>query len=105
MSERAPSATDLSSRLPTERVLGLLWDTEMDQLKLQFQTRTVPPTKRGILRMAASIYDPLGLASPFTLRARMLIQKLWVLKLDWDSELSGTILEEWNGWRQEISAL
>ena len=105
VSERAPSAADLSSRLPTERVLGLLWDTEMDQLKLQFQTRTVPPTKRGILRMAASIYDPLGLASPFTLRARMLMQKLWALKLDWDSELTGTILEEWNGWRQEISAL
>ena len=104
-SERAPSASNLSSQMPTERVLGLLWDTETDQLKLQVQPQTVPATKRGILRMAVSVYDPLGFASPFTLLARMLMQKLWALKLTWDSELTGAVLEEWNLWMKEMSYL
>ena len=104
-SERAAAAADLSTSLPTERVLGLLWDTELDQLKLQVQPRTVPPTKRGILRMAASIYDPLGFAAPFTLRARMIMQQLWLMKLNWDSELTGTVLEDWHQWTEELTSL
>ncbi|XP_043226266.1 uncharacterized protein LOC122383664 [Amphibalanus amphitrite] len=104
-SERTPSAADLTVQLPTERVLGLLWDAETDLLRLHVHHRTVPPTKRGILQMAASIYDPLGFASPFTLLARIVMQKLWALKLDWDCELTGTTAEEWTRWTGELACL
>ena len=105
VSERVPSTADLSKHLPTERLLGLMWDTELDLLKLQVQQRAVPATKRGVLQMAASIYDPLGLAAPFTLLARIVMQKLWSQKLDWDHQLIGTCLEEWTSWMEELPFL
>jgi hypothetical protein len=34
-------------------------------------------TKRLILRLSATMYNPLGLISPFTIRARAILQSLW----------------------------
>jgi hypothetical protein len=33
-------------------------------------------TKRGILRLSATVFDPIGLLVPFTTQARSLIQRL-----------------------------
>ena len=42
-------------------------------------------TKRLILRLSATVYDPLGLISPFTIRARTILQALWGENLEWDT--------------------
>ena len=55
-------------------------------------------TKRLILRAAASIFDPLGLISPFTVRAKVLLQKIWGLKIDWDQPLPEEIVKKWLDW-------
>ena len=42
--------------------------------------RKVPPqqlTKRMLLSQINSVYDPLGLAGPFTVRAKILMRHLW----------------------------
>ena len=41
-------------------------------------------TKRAILEIVASIFDPLGFVSPFVLTAEIFLQELWRMKLDWD---------------------
>ncbi len=41
--------------------------------------------KEIILRLSATVYDPLGLISPFTIRARTILQALWGENLDWDT--------------------
>ena len=47
------------------------------------------PTKRIILSQVNSIYDQLGLAGPFTVRAKILMRELWGIenKLGWDDAI------------------
>ena len=52
-----------------KRVLGIEWDTESDEFIFRFSeflktAKMLDKTKRNILKMAASIYDPLGFISP-----------------------------------------
>ncbi|GFY79413.1 integrase catalytic domain-containing protein [Trichonephila inaurata madagascariensis] len=53
-------------------------------------------TKREVLSIIASLFDPLGFLGPILTKAKLLLQKLWVLKLEWDEPLSNPIAKEWN---------
>lgn len=53
----------------------------------------------------ASIYDPLGLATPFLLVAKVIVQRLWSLHLDWDEPVAGDELELWKKWKMELEKL
>ena len=55
--------------------------------------------------MLSSIYDPLGLISPFILQGRRIIQELCQGKLDWDERVSDDLAELWEKWRSNISSL
>jgi hypothetical protein len=44
-------------------------------------------TKRSISSVIARIYDPLGLLAPVIVRAKILLQRVWALKIDWDETL------------------
>ena len=44
-------------------------------------------TKRVILHIIASVYDPMGWFAPFTVLSKLLLRHLWQLKLDWDDGL------------------
>ncbi|XP_058966951.2 uncharacterized protein [Pocillopora verrucosa] len=57
----------LGTRKGESKLLGVPWDKEKDEIRVSFPISTAEPTKRGILRKVAKIYDPLVLASPVTL--------------------------------------
>ena len=60
-------------------------------------------TRRVILSRAAAIsYDPLGILSPVTVRAKMIVQRCWGPHTDWDSPVSGEITEEWKTFEKEL---
>ena len=59
-------------------------------------------TKRLILRAAASVFDPLGLISPFTVRAKVLLQRIWNLKISWDEPLPDEIIKKWFDWLGDV---
>ncbi|XP_042209217.1 uncharacterized protein LOC121857294 [Homarus americanus] len=61
-------------RLPTERVLGILWDLEKDELAVRVQIPKKPETKRGLLSMVSSICDPLGVITTSIIRAKIIFQ-------------------------------
>lgn len=68
-----------------ESTLGLSWHCPSD--KLGYRNRslsTEEPTMRNIYRVLASQYDPLGYILPYTTRAKILVQALWVNKRGWD---------------------
>lgn len=78
------------------KTLGLSWRTDTDDL---FFPIKVPDctvnTKRGMLAVIAQIYDPLGLLAPCVVSMKMLLQKLWLDKLEWDDHLSPDIAAIW----------
>jgi hypothetical protein len=52
-------------------------------------------TKRDILSQSSSIFDPLGILSPITVRAKILMQTLWEGKFEWDQPLPADIQAKW----------
>ena len=73
------------------KILGLRWNSETDELfypKRDITFQTPDCTKRDILKLSSKIYDPLGLLSPVTVRAKLLLQELWKAQIPWDEPLS-----------------
>ncbi|XP_063918637.1 uncharacterized protein LOC135134000 [Zophobas morio] len=94
-SENNTAVVRLDSNFET-KALGLTWNCQRDLFKYQLAAIKLPKvaTKRNVLSIIAKIFDPLGLLSPMLIVAKILLQKLWQLKLNWDepipSELSET---------------
>ncbi|XP_043230776.1 uncharacterized protein LOC122386061 [Amphibalanus amphitrite] len=83
-------------------VLGCKWTPQDDYLAVKCSVVAVPPTKRGILKQVASMFDPLGIVAPYTLVAKKLIQSLWERKLGWDEGITGETLHIWRRWQEEL---
>ena len=62
-------------------------------------------SKRKILSQEARIYDPIGFASAFLVRAKIGLQALWKRGISWDEELPGELLERWEKLFQEMVQL
>ena len=57
---------------------------------------------REVVRVTSSLFDPLGLLSPVHVLAKMFIQKLWQLKLDWDDQMNEDLIKEWKAIKKEL---
>lgn len=88
------------------KLLGLVWFTNADHLGLSWESGECKSiTKRSILARSSQIFDPLGLISPFVIRAKMIFQKLWEANLGWDDEVSSLVRQEWSQWLSECSGI
>ncbi|XP_062716205.1 uncharacterized protein LOC134291874 [Aedes albopictus] len=56
------------------------------------------PTKREMLRLVMSIYDPLGLVASFVIQGKILIQEVWRTETDWDSRIPKELAATWLEW-------
>ena len=101
-SERAPAIVSLNPALPRDRTLGINWDVNADEIKFNVKVRDQPFTRRGILSIVSSIFDPLGIVSPITLRAMAIIQNLCRQKLQWDDKISKVDENEWKTWLNSL---
>ena len=54
-------------------------------------------TKRMVLSKVNGIHDPMGLVAPFTVRAKIMLRKLWCRdkKFDWDDAMPEHLRQEW----------
>ena len=55
----------------------------------------LPTTKRNVLKIISSIYDPIGIISPVVVLLKILFQKISLLKCEWDSDLNPGLASEW----------
>ena len=69
------------NELPSQRALGLQWCVESDTFTFNICLRTRPFTRRGILSVIGSVFDPLGFVVPFILNAKQILQDLCRIKL------------------------
>ena len=87
-------------------LLGLRWDTCEDSLSLaQREADDSNATKRKVLSRLAAQFDPLGLVTPITIKAKMLIKEMWNAKMDWDDVLPAQMQDEWSKLKAEMDLL
>ena len=84
--------------------LGIEWNTTTDHFHLTITD--LPPvdciTKRVLVSDIAKTFDVLGWFSPTIIKVKILMQRLWELKVDWDDPLSPDIHDAWLQWRSEF---
>ena len=103
------------------KILGLVWHPELDTFKFTVRLNFSPKrkkqrtglnlaiedipseipvclTKRMIVSQINGIYDPMGLASPFAVKAKIFMRNLWSgesKKLGWDDCVAVARGQEW----------
>ena len=106
VSERAGSVKELDfENLPVERALGIQWDVQSDTFRFKIVVKDRPSTRRGILSVISSIYDPLGFVAPLILPAKAILRDLCRKGLEWDDRIPLEDLERWQDWLQELPNL
>ena len=105
-SERAEKIKDLNfDKLSIERVLGVQWNVSTDQFGFSIVVKDRPHTRRGILSVVSSVFDPLGLVAPFIHQAKRILQDLCRMKLDWDEPIPEKLQDRWQSWLQDLPRL
>ncbi|XP_035257600.1 uncharacterized protein LOC118218934 [Anguilla anguilla] len=92
-------------KLSIERALGLLWSVEDDMFKFNIIVKDKPHTRRNMLSIVSSIYDPLGFLCPLTLPVKLLLQELCRSKHDWDSRIPQAASDKWRRWIDHLDVL
>lgn len=88
-------------------ILGVNWVTTNDQLtiKLNLADIRVSYTKRQILSALARLYDPCGFIAPVIIVGRMLMQEIWISKIDWDSKPAQEISKKFHDMYNQLNTL
>ncbi|XP_046392228.1 uncharacterized protein LOC124160418 [Ischnura elegans] len=91
----------------TIRSLGILWNPNADVF--HFDTKNFDckarVSKRSVLSDLARIFDPLGLIGPIILKAKIFLQRLWELRLEWDESLPAELHSKWLDFRESFRCL
>ncbi|XP_069993531.1 uncharacterized protein [Penaeus vannamei] len=82
-----------------ERTLGMHWSMENDYFTYKINPKDKPLTRRGVLSVVASIYDPLGMVAPFTL------SDMCRQQLGWDEEMETAEVTQWRAWLNQLPKL
>ena len=105
-SDRAGSFKDLhDGQMPVECTLGVHWDMEGDIFCFKIEVKDKPLTRRGLLSVVSSVYDPLGFAAPVILPAKVILQDLCRKRLEWDDPIPTKEKERWLKWLKDLPKL
>ncbi|GFU33464.1 integrase catalytic domain-containing protein [Trichonephila clavipes] len=102
---------DVSLTIPDEtKALGLLWRPQKDTLAFSVSSiadasDSSTITKRSVLSATARLFDPLGLISPVVTKAKLVMQELWRLKLDWNDSLPIHLETHWKRIVKSLGAI
>ncbi|GBM55270.1 hypothetical protein AVEN_272341-1 [Araneus ventricosus] len=78
------------------KTLGIAWKAGTDCFTFKVKVeQNVHPTKRSVLSIIAKLFDPLGLLGPVITKAKIFMQQLWLLKIDWSERLHEKESYEW----------
>lgn len=86
------------------KTLGMFWETSADFFIFSSKglLEDTPSTKRNILSIASKLFDPLGLVGPLIIKAKIILQELWINKLDWDESIPMHLDYAWTKFKEDI---
>ena len=92
------------------KLLGIMWNSDSDEFTFCFSelvdlVNKLPTSRRSLLKVTASIFDPLGLLSPFVIKLKLLFQTLCQRRVGWDEPLAGNSLKQWNEFLSDFPVL
>ena len=93
------------AEMKAQRILGQTWDPKTDKLmfaKPKFLYTGQQMTQRKVLSMAASLFDPIGLISPFAIRFRCSLQRIIKEGRNWDQPVSECYQQELQEWMDKF---
>jgi len=101
------STENITEHEKISKILGVYWNNKNDsyQYIVQPYDESCVITKRKVLSDIASVFDPLGLISPIITRLKIMMQRLWLTKIDWDEVLPIQFCVEWKKYRTELESI
>ena len=95
------------NNLIAAKTLGVLWTATEDVFTFNFTTaeQELKFTKRSFLKKIAMLFDPLGFLGPFIIRAKILMQEIWIEGLGWDDTLPYEMNKKIKTWFDELKDL
>ena len=89
------------------KVPGINWDTFNDNFVFEFYdiystASELPVTKRNVLKMSSTLFDPLGFILPITLPSKLLFKTICSQKFNWDDEVSPLLKRQWTHYLNEL---
>ena len=92
------------------KVLGHLWNRSEDTFIFKFDklvkiAQALSATKRNVLKIAASVYDPLGILSPMVVKMKVLLQEACYLQYAWDTPLPDELARIWRKWIDDLEKI
>ncbi|XP_062715583.1 uncharacterized protein LOC134291618 [Aedes albopictus] len=98
----------------SESVLGMKWLPREDVFTFSLVMRgdirhilepRYIPTKREVVKVVMTLFDPLGLISFFLVHGKILIQDIWARGTDWDAVIPDDLYDRWQRWTTLFSKL
>lgn len=63
---------------------------------------SVTPTKREVLRLLMSVFDPNGFLNHFSIHLKILLQDVWRSGKDWDQKIEEKHVKIWRKWVEHL---
>lgn len=93
------------SKEQESKLLGTLWNPSKDTFhyKVSLKDSEAWVTKKTVLSQVCRLFDPLGLVRPVIALAKILMQELWSLGVEWDESVPMHIHKAWEQIRSQLS--
>jgi hypothetical protein len=91
----------------SSKTLGVKWDVTRDlfYFEADLTNQSCEVTKRNILKITSSVFDPLGLISPILLTGKLIFQDVTRLQLAWDDPAPVDVCDKWTAWLQDLQRI
>ncbi|KAI3376114.1 hypothetical protein L3Q82_016636 [Scortum barcoo] len=106
--ERASGVHDVDlnhDELPVQTVLGVKWNVSSDTFSFKVTLNEKPATRRGILSIVASVFDPPGFMAAFLLLGKKILQEMCQKGIGWDEPLPEELKPQWESWLNDLQNL
>nr|CTR11689.1 polyprotein [Calliphora vicina] len=97
-----------------EKILGLYWDPKSDVFKMNLKfvrlkrpilNSEIIPTKREVLQVLMSVFDPLGFVACFMSYLKVILQEIWRSGINWDQHLNEELYKKWKNWLKYLPTI